>query len=526
MRMGVSRPNQVLASALILGMLVVVGPLVLRAGPFTTGPLVPVSAVNPIAACTADDVAGQIARDPTGQRRVFRNSEVEPWVDVNPMDPNNIVAFYQQDRWSDGGSRALVAGVSKDGGASWTPVAIPGISLCSGGTFQRATDPWLSFAPNGVLHQLSLALDIDPPSNRPGGNGRNALLVSRSANGGINWTAPITIIEDENPRFLNDKQSITADPTDSNLVYAVWDRLKSSTGNIINPERVPGDLSFKGAAMFSRTTDGGVTWEPARVLYDPGAISQTIGNQIVVMPDGTLVAFFDEILGASNRAGAGPFNLSLKRSFDKGVTFLPNGPPIRTNKLLPQGVVTPDLHRAVRDGALLFDVAVDADSGNLYAVWQDSRFSGFRFDEVAFSMSTDGGLTWTAPTKVNRTPATPANPLRQQAFLPSVAVLGDGTVVVTYYDFRNDNNTGELADYFAVHCHAPCSGGASFEEEVELTDASFDILNAPVARGLFLGDYMGLAARGQNAFAVFAQPHLTAGGTVDRSSVFFRRTRP
>ena len=521
MSMRASRRSRFVVLFLIVVMLVVVGPLALRAGPFTTGPLVQVSTVNPFAACTADDVAGQIARDPSGQRTVFLNSEVEPWVDVNPTNPNNIVAFWQQDRWSDGGSRGLVAGVTFNGGTTWQSVAIPGISLCSGGIFERATDPWLSFAPNGTLHQISLALDIDPPANRPGGNGRNALLVSRSMNGGLAWTVPITIIADDNPRFLNDKQSITADPTDANLVYAVWDRLKSSTGNIINPERVPGDLSFKGAAMFSRTTDGGATWAPARVLYDPGAISQTIGNQLLVLPDGTLVAFFDEILGASSRAGAGPFNLSLKRSFDKGVTFLPNGPPIRTNKLLPQGVVTPDLHRAVRDGAILFDVAVDAHSGNLYAVWQDSRFSGFRFDEVAFSQSTDGGLTWSAPTKANRTPVNAANPLRQQAFLPSVAVTGDGTVVVTYYDFRNDDSTGELADHFAVHCHAPCAGGASFGDEVRLTDVSFDILNAPVARGLFLGDYVGLATSGQNALAVFTQPHGT-----DKSSVFFRRTGP
>ena len=521
MKMGASRRIQLVVLCLIVGMLVVVGPLALRAGPFTTGPLVQVSVVNPFAACVADNVAGQIARDPSGQRRVFLNAEVEPWVDVNPTNPNNIVAFWQQDRWSDGGSRGLVAGVSMNGGTSWTSVAIPGISLCSGGTFERASDPWLSFAPNGTLHQISLALDIDPPANRPGGSGRNALLTSRSTNGGLTWTTPITIIQDENPRFLNDKESITADPTDSNFVYAVWDRLKSSTGNIINPERVPGDLSFKGAAMFSRTTDGGVTWEAPRVLYDPGAISQTIGNQVVVTPEGTLVAFFDEILGTRNSAGPGPFNLSLKRSFDKGVTFLPNGPPIRTNKLLPQGVVTPDLHRAVRDGAILFDVAVDAHSGNLYAVWQDSRFSGFRFDEVAFSQSTDGGLTWSAPTKANRTPVNAANPLRQQAFLPSVAVTGDGTVVVTYYDFRNDDSTGELADHFAVHCHAPCAGGASFGDEVRLTDVSFDILNAPVARGLFLGDYVGLATSGQNALAVFTQPHGT-----DKSSVFFRRTGP
>src|SRR5207245_704010 len=144
---------------------------------------------------------------------------------------------------------------------------------CSGGSLQRATDPWLSFAPDGTVHQLSLALDIDPPANRPGGNGRNALLVSRSTNGGLTWTAPITLIEDENPRFLNDKQSITADPTDPHLVYAVWDRLKESTGNLINPERVPGDLSFKGAAMFTRTTYAGATCNADRCR--PSAVAES-----------------------------------------------------------------------------------------------------------------------------------------------------------------------------------------------------------------------------------------------------------
>jgi hypothetical protein len=513
------RSRHPVTASLVVLALILFAPAALLAGPFGTGPLVQVSGSSPFAACMADDVAGQIARDPTGQRGVFLNSEVEPWVDVNPANPLNIVAFWQQDRWSDGGARGLVAGVSTDGGTSWASVVIPGISQCSGGTFPRATDPWLSFAPDGTLHQISLALDIDPPANRPGGFGRNALLVSRSENGGLQWTDPITIIEDENPRFLNDKQSITADPTDADFVYAVWDRLKQSTGNIINPERVPGDLSFKGAAMFTRSTDGGATWEPARVLYDPGALSQTIGNQLLVLPDGTLVAFFDEILLARNDEGAGPFNLSLKRSFDQGVTWLPRGRPIRTNKLFPRGTVTPDARRGIRDGRLLFDVAVDATNGNLYAVWQDSRFTGFQFDEVAFSMSTDDGLTWSVPIKVNLTPTNGLPALRRQAFLPSVAVLSDGTVVVTYYDFRNDIAPGgELADHLAVHCHAGCAEPANWGDEVRLTDTSFDILQAPVARGLFLGDYVGLATAGSDAVAIFTMPHDT-----DASSVFFRR---
>src|SRR5262245_27617110 len=62
---------------------------------------------SPFVSCTAD--AGQVGTK-------YLNTEVEPWVDVNPTDAKNIVAVWQQDRWSNGGSRGLVAGVSKNGG--------------------------------------------------------------------------------------------------------------------------------------------------------------------------------------------------------------------------------------------------------------------------------------------------------------------------------------------------------------------------------------------------------------------------
>src|SRR2546422_955478 len=176
---GAVRRHPALAVSLVAATLLLLGAFGTLAGPFITGALVQVSGTSPFAGCTADDVAGQIARDPTGQRKVYLNSEVEPWVDVNPTNPNNIVAFWQQDRWSDGGSRGLVAGVSMNGGTSWTSVAIPGITLCSGGTFERASDPWLSFSPNGTVHQISLALDIDPPRAARGGT-RPACSTTRA----------------------------------------------------------------------------------------------------------------------------------------------------------------------------------------------------------------------------------------------------------------------------------------------------------------------------------------------------------
>ena len=511
------------------------GALTASASSFKAGSLVRVMGASPFANCTAD--AGQPGT-------VFLNSEVEPWVDVNPTNPKNIVGSVQQDRWSNGGARGLVAGVSFNGGKTWQTVVIPKITLCSGGTvanggdFKRATDPWLSFSPNGHLYQFSLALDIEPPPDRPGGFGKNAMLVSKSTDGGLTWSDPITVIRDEDPRFLNDKNSITADPTDSNFVYAVWDRLISGVGDVINPERVPGNLAFKGAAMFARTADGGQTWEPAQVIYDPGAIAQTIGNQIVVLPDGTLVDFFNEILGARNDDGPGPFNLSLVRSTDKGATWTP-GPAIRAAKMFPRtlfvpvccGVYDPESPSLVRTEELIPEVAVDPSSGNLYAVWQDSRFSNngnfsdpsLLIDEIAFAMSTDGGFTWSAPVKVNQTPTAIARGNRQ-AFTPSVTVAADGTIAVTYYDFRHNDSGADLkTDYFVIHCHpsAGCTNSGNWGNEIRLTNTSFDMRQAPLARGFFVGDYEGLASDGNDFVAFFSQPHGS-----DPASVFFRRVGP
>ncbi len=514
--------------------------------PFTVDSLVVISDGDQFATCTAED---------TGGGTLYLNSVVEPWVDVNPTNPANIVAGYQQDRWSNGGARGLVAAASKDGGLTWAQAAIPGVNLCSGGTvanggdFERSTDPWLSFAPNGDLYFFTLSLDLAPPTNRPGGFGKNALFVNKSTDGGLTWGEPIKIIEDTNPRFLNDKNSITADPADSSFVYAVWDRLKVPLGSIINPENVIG-LGFQGPIMFSRTTNGGATWEPARLIFNPGANAQTIGNQIVVLPDGTLVDFFNEIFGFKNPGGDKfVYNVALIRSTDKGATWT-KGQAIQVAQMLTKaafdpdgsGVKDPDVpdspnhqpENRVRTGDIIPEPAVDPTSGTLYAVWQDSRFSnGGDFsnlaklaDAIAFSQSTDGGFTWSAPIKINKTP-TDIPIGNQQAFTPAIHVAADGTVGVTYYDFRNNtpDPTTLPTDYFIVHCHAAtssCTDPASWTEETRITTDSFDMRNAPVARGFFTGDYEGLAAIGNEFRPVFVQ----AGGTAGTSAAWSVRVGP
>jgi hypothetical protein len=488
-----------------------------QATPLDAGPPILASGTNPLAACPPD-----------GSGINFPGSEVEPWIEVNPTAQSNIVGFYQQDRYSNGGAKGNVAAVSMDSGLSWTQVAVPNDTRCTGGTFQRASDPWISFGPDGVLHAMSLVTDPDPPT---GGFGANGMTYNRSTNGGLTWEPAIRLVTDPAGRFLNDKNSMTADPNESDFVYAVWDRLQVPADEL-TPSDNPVGLGFKGPIYFTRTTNGGDSWEPARKIYETGANKQTLGNQIVVEPatkGGSLFDFFADITNASQRRGGiGPVKISYIRSDNRGVTWTK---PTRINDMIPMSLIigregqTPiDVEPVpcpdpadtddcpIRAGDLIPEVAVDPNSGNLYAVWMDARFDGGLFlvdhDNIAFTQSTDGGLTWSAPIKVNKTPTTEPN-YDQQAFTPSVHVDADGTVTVTYYDFRNNTpDPGALdTDYFAVSCESAsedCAVTASWEEE-RITPVSFDIRKAPFARGYFLGDYMGLDNAGPAFTAMFGQ---------------------
>jgi hypothetical protein len=181
-------------------------------------------------------------------------------------------------------------------------------------------------------------------------------------------------------------------------------------------------------------------------------------------------------------------------------------------------------------GQELFDVAQDSHNGYLYAVWRDGSFSGGLYNSIAFSMSTDGGSTWSAPIQVNKTP-TNLPPGEQQAWLPSVKVAADGTVAVTYYDFRNnDAGPGLATDCWVVFgkptTPATLTDPANWGNELRLTNSSFDLEKAlfqgngdPVP-GLFLGDYEGLKAVGNDFVATFCSAGVSP---TDPKSIFSRR---
>jgi hypothetical protein len=452
---------------------------------YTPGPLVEISNPDPL------------PNAPPGAEGA--NVALEPYLAVNPTNPKNIAAA-----WIDHPFAANVASVTFDGGKTWQNVPIP-VSVYSGGPYPYAADPWLSFAPNGDLYAIA-----------------DQALVNKSTDGGLTWSQPIDLVT-ASGKGNNDKPSITADPTNPNFIYATWTRRQ-------------GSFTANGSqTCFARSTDGGQTWQPEQVIHEGPGTDFDWGQQIVVLPDGTLLDSFTEGQFKQNNPGV----LTLLRSTDHGQTWsgpiaavvqLPQIDPITNPPFAP--ITDPDTGHTVLAQPQFPSVAVDRTTGNLYAVWMDGRFSNFQYNSIALSMSSDGGFTWSQPIQVNQTPNT-VPPADQQAWNPSVAVAADGSVAVTYYDFRNNTPapgclTDYWQDYWTPTPGAPVTNPSNWSE-VRLTNTSFDLEQAPpqheannvAAKGAYwLGEYEGLAAAGNDFVAVWGMPDGTA---TNQESIFFRR---
>ncbi len=260
------------------------------------------------------------------------------------------------------------------------------------------------------------------------------------------------------------------------MVYAVWDRL---------------DRAGNGPALLARSTDGGISWETARVIYNPtvaGGVSQTIGNRVVVLgagaQRGVLVNLFTQIDSVGTQSSA---RVGVMRSADRGLTW--DAPVFIASQ---QSVGTRDAAsgQTVRDGGIIASIAAGPDNG-LWVVWQDSRFSAGARDAIALSRSADGGRTWSTPVAINAVAGA-------AAFTPAVHVRADGLVGVLHYDLRN--NTADVNTLPANAWLLSSRDGIVWNEVA--VAGPFDMMRAPQAGGLFLGDYQGLVSVGTSFIPV------------------------
>jgi hypothetical protein len=377
-------------------------------------------------------------------------TQAEPFLAIDPQDERRLLAAYQDARFESGGARALTYSLSTNAGRRWSTALIPGLTILTGGPWQRASDPWVAFGPGHRAYYASLAFDESRPDN--------SIVVSTSTDGGSTFGDPVTVHRPRGTDF-DDKEAVVIDtyPTSPFLgrVYVTWDMVRDGDGQPL---------------LFSWSADGGESFSPPVTIRE----GVNLGVVPVVAPGGVVHLVW------GNFAPFDRVELLTARSDDGGATW---SAPLHVEDAFAAGV------QGMRVGDGLASAAVDRRNGTLYVVWEDARNTG-RVDQIMISRSTDGGESWSPAEVISDGPDNAAS------FTPAVAVDGKGRVGVTYYSLRNDPDRTFGVDLYVT---VSSNGGRTFGASRRISQATWDATFAAFSRGKFLGDYQGLVA-GQRLF--------------------------
>ena len=399
----------------------------------------------------------QISADPfAGAGGSEADTQVEPWVAIDPNDAATVVAVFQQGRFNTNGASADPGfATSRDGGRRWTAGNLPHLTVAVGGVFERASDPAVAIGPDGAVYAATLGVNVS--------DCRSGVAVQRSDDHGLTFRDPVLVQDDSACTLFNDKDWIAVDASPGSphvgRIYGAWDRIDSAAGV------APTLLRF--------SDDRAATW--SALVTVSASTAGTVGALPIVQPNGDVTVVYNLY--------SPPTGQVSQTSHDGGLHF---DPPVTIGTEQSNGV--PD----IRTGEGLPAATVDPVSGRLYAAWADGRFRSDDLDDIVLSTSTDGGVTWGPLAVVNAVRAGDV----VNHFTPAVAAHG-GTVLVAY---RARRGTTPRVDMRYV---VSTDGGATFSRERRLGRTT-NLDYAATAGGLpFLGDYMGLAASADAAHAVW-----------------------
>jgi hypothetical protein len=416
----------------------------------------------------------QISSDPYTNTTSQHATEVEP---DTLSSGSTFVSAFQVGRFFNGGGSNIGFATSTDGGSSFTNGFLPGTTTFSTppGIYQRTSDASVAF---DAKHKVWL---ISFLGLFPNGTGSVDVLVSRSTDGGLTWSNPITV---NNSGHFNDKNWTVCDSTATSPFF----------GNCYTEFD---DNTLGDRVLMSTSTNGGVNWGSAQMT---GNKAFGIGGQPLVQPDGTVIV---------------PINGFTKHNFTVNAFASKNGGASwgPTHRI----AVVAFHHAAggIRDSIPLPSAEIDA-SGTVYVVWQDCDFEpGCTANDLLFSTSTNGNV-WSKETRI------PLDPIGSGVdhFFPGLAVdrstsNGSARLALIFYFYPNANCTAATCD-LEVGFSTSSDGGATWSSNTHITEAGSMKLSwlPQTTQGRMVGDYFSTSfvGAGGPAFPAFAVARAPGGG--------------
>jgi hypothetical protein len=362
---------------------------------------------------------------------------------------NNIVVAFNDVSMTGFGSSLCY---SNDGGKTWRQRSPPLPAFGKGGG-----DPVLAVDADGVFYYSALATNS---------MGLSILAVTRSIDGGATWSRVTNAVSSRTTATdLHDKEWMTVDRTNSPYsgnVYVTWTRF--------SPKPEDSGISFV------RSTDGGRTWSNAKLISPPLTPQAVVqGSWIAIGPEGEIyVSYMDTRIAG----------IAVVKSTDGGQTFSAPVTAIKfrtttTLKTLSGGFEVPFWP------SIDVDISDGPHRGTVYIVTNDETGWEDEIDVLLVS-STDGGKTWTEPTRVSD------DETSTDQFMPALIVAPDGTLGIIWYDRRNDPQNNVLTDLYMT---TSIDGGRTLLPNRRITTANWMVVPASFeVRNGYHGDYNQISA--------------------------------
>lgn len=358
----------------------------------------------------------------------------EPSIAINPRNTNELVAGANIDNYY----------FSTDAGQTWTEGTLTS-------SFGVWGDPVIACDTTGSFYFFHL-------SNPPSGNWIDRIVCQRTSSPGGIWNnGSFTGL---NGTKAQDKHWVTID-RETNIIYMTWTEFDDYGSS---------DPADSSRIFFTKSSDQGQTWNT------PVKINQVSGD--CIDQDNTVEGAVPA-LGPNGEiyvSWAGPAGLVFDKSIDGGTTWLSQDIFVDP---MPGGwdFAIPDIYRANGLPVTTCDTSGGINHGTIYINWSDQR-NGTGNTDIWLVKSTDGGNTWTTPTKVNDDLTT-----RQQFFTWMTIDQTNGTLWFVFYDRRNYSDTRT-----DVYMARSTDGGITFQN-FKISDTPF----IPDA-GVFFGDYTNVTA--------------------------------